>query len=61
MGSDQEATCVLSSAVTRLRAWTANDGMTIKAFTIAWCSMVQESGAGLGQGRTLSVSRFESE
>jgi hypothetical protein len=44
----------LSSAVTRLWAWTVNDGMNIKAFATAWCSMEHVSGAGLGRGRALS-------
>jgi hypothetical protein len=39
-----------SPAVTRLRAWTASDGRTIKAFATAWYSMEQEFDAGLSRG-----------
>ncbi|KAJ8587860.1 hypothetical protein M405DRAFT_820867, partial [Rhizopogon salebrosus TDB-379] len=48
-----------SPVTTLLRAWTANNRRTIDAFATAWCSMEQESGAGLGWGSALSVSRFE--
>jgi hypothetical protein len=51
-----------SPAVTRLRAWTANNGRTIKAFATAWYSMEQEFDAGLGRGRhCLSVDLSLSE
>ncbi|KAJ8597358.1 hypothetical protein M405DRAFT_507520 [Rhizopogon salebrosus TDB-379] len=40
-----------SPAVTRLRAWTANDGRTIKAFATAWCR------AWLGEGTVCQLIR----
>jgi hypothetical protein len=43
-----------SSAVTRLWAWSVNDGSNIRAFATAWCSMEYVSGAGLGRERALT-------
>ncbi|KAJ8579731.1 hypothetical protein M405DRAFT_835410, partial [Rhizopogon salebrosus TDB-379] len=50
-----------SPVITLLRAWIANNRRTIETFATAWCSMEQESGAGLGRVRALSVSQFEFE
>ncbi|KAJ8587829.1 hypothetical protein M405DRAFT_820751 [Rhizopogon salebrosus TDB-379] len=72
MGSEQETERSLilvntdlcsphSPVITLLQTWTANNRRTIEAFAIAWCSVEQESGAGLGRGMALSVSRFEFE
>jgi hypothetical protein len=48
-----------SSAVTRLWAWTVNDGRNIKAFATAWCSMEHVSGAGHYQSIDSSLSEKE--
>ncbi|KAJ8583521.1 hypothetical protein M405DRAFT_828508 [Rhizopogon salebrosus TDB-379] len=72
MGSEQEAepSSILvntdlrsphSPVITLLRAWISNNRRTIEAFATALCSIEQESGAGLGRVRALSVSRFEFE
>ncbi|KAJ8579476.1 hypothetical protein M405DRAFT_835756 [Rhizopogon salebrosus TDB-379] len=62
MGSEQEVEPSSILVNTNLRSPHSSAPQTMEDyFATAWCSMVQESGAGLGRGRVLSVSRSEKE